>query len=407
MNYQKPKGTRDILPQTALKWQFMEEKAREVARLNNYGEIRTPTFEDSALYLRSVGDTSDIVSKEMYEFKDKAERNLALRPEGTAGVVRAVVENGILNEALPAKLYYFSNCFRYENTQKGRYREFSQFGLECFGAENPEADAELIIMVDKYLRSVGIQNSTLLLNSIGCPHCRAEFNKALRDFASKHTDEWCVDCKRRAVENPLRMLDCKKDSCQDILKNAPSILDYLCPECKEHFAKVQAVLLSAGVKFILDDRLVRGLDYYTKTVFEFVHEGFDGKTLTIAAGGRYDNLVEQIGGKSCPAIGVGIGLDRVVELVDESLMTKQGLLFVANMDDVEVSKIIPIATLLRNNGNKVEINLNNRSFKAQMKYANTIGAKYLIVVGQTELEQRQLKVKNLETGEYLNETIKF
>ena len=407
MNYQKPKGTRDILPQTALKWQFMEEKAREVARLNNYGEIRTPTFEDSALYLRSVGDTSDIVSKEMYEFKDKAERNLALRPEGTAGVVRAVVENGILNEALPAKLYYFSNCFRYENTQKGRYREFSQFGLECFGAENPEADAELIIMVDKYLRSVDIQNSTLLLNSIGCPHCRAEFNKALRDFASKYTDEWCVDCKRRAVENPLRMLDCKKDSCQDILKNAPSILDYLCPECKEHFAKVQAVLLSAGVKFILDDRLVRGLDYYTKTVFEFVHEGFDGKTLTIAAGGRYDNLVEQIGGKSCPAIGVGIGLDRVVELVDESLMTKQGLLFVANMDDVEVSKIIPIATLLRNNGNKVEINLNNRSFKAQMKYANTIGAKYLIVVGQTELEQRQLKVKNLETGEYLNETIKF
>lgn len=407
MNYQKPKGTRDILPQTARSWQFMESKARDIVRQYNYREIRTPTFEDSALYLRSVGDTSDIVSKEMYEFSDKADRHLALRPEGTAGVVRAVVENGILNEALPAKLYYFSNCFRYENTQKGRYREFSQFGLECFGAENPEADAELIILVGKFLNSVGIQNCKLLLNSIGCPECRKQYNAALREFANKHIDKLCGDCKRRAVENPLRMLDCKQEACQEIFKNAPSILDYLCDDCRAHFEKVQEILRQAGVEFNIDSKLVRGLDYYTKTVFEFTHDGFDGKTLTVAAGGRYDNLVEEIGGKPCPAIGVGIGLDRVVTLIDETLLPKTDMFYIANMDDVEVSSIMPIAAVLRNGGFNVEINLNKRSFKAQMKFANTIGAKYLIVVGQDEIKNRSLRVKNLESGEFLNETIKF
>ena len=405
MNYQKPKGTRDILPTETTVWQFMEETGRKIASLYNYREIRTPTFEDVSLYKRSVGDTSDIVSKEMYEFKDKGDRNLALRPEGTAGVVRAVVENGLLNAALPQKFYYFSNCFRYENTQKGRYREFNQFGLECFGADAPQADAELIILIDKYLRALGITDCTLLLNSIGCPECRAEYNKALRAFAEQYLDELCTDCKRRAVENPLRMLDCKVEKCQQVLHSAPSILDYLCPECLEHFTELQKLLKNAVVKFSINDRLVRGLDYYTKTVFEFEHSGFDGKKLTVAAGGRYDNLVSEIGGKPCAALGVGIGLDRVVHLVDRDLIEPSELYYIANTDNIDIEKIMPLAEKMRNQGKNVEINLANRSFKAQMKYANAINARYLIVVGQKELDDPQsIEIKDLLTGET---TLKF
>ncbi len=400
MNYQKPKGTRDILPVETTVWQFMEQTGRKIAGLYNYREIRTPTFEDVSLYKRSVGDTSDIVSKEMYEFKDKGDRSLALRPEGTAGVVRAVVENGLLNSALPQKFYYFSNCFRYENTQKGRYREFNQFGLECFGAEAPQADAELIILIDKYLRALGINDCTLLLNSIGCPECRAEYNKALRAFAEQHLDDLCFDCKRRAVENPLRMLDCKVEKCQEVLKSAPSILDYLCPECLAHFTELQKLLNNAGVKFSVNDRLVRGLDYYTKTVFEFEHSGFDGKKLTVAAGGRYDNLVGEIGGKPCAALGVGIGLDRVVHLVNTALVEPEELYYIANTDNINIEKIIPFAEKMRSQGKNVEINLANRSFKAQMKYANAINARYLIVVGQKELDDPQsIEIKDLLTGE--------
>ena len=406
MNYQKPKGTRDILPNEVNVWQFMEEKGREIAARYNYEEIRTPTFEDCSLYKRSVGDTSDIVSKEMYEFTDKGDRKLALRPEGTAGVVRAAVENGLLNNALPIKLFYFSNCFRYENTQKGRYREFSQFGLECFGADGSEADAELIILIDNYLRSLGINDAILLINSIGCPECRKNYNTALREFASKHYDNLCDDCKRRMNENPLRMLDCKNESCKQIFKNAPSILDYLCPECKEHFEKVKTLLSKAGVKFEIDAHLVRGLDYYTKTVFEFTHAGFDGKILTIAAGGRYDNLVAEIGGKPCSAIGVGIGLDRLKSLVSQNLISNAPLYYIANTDEVEIDNILLIAEKLRKNNYNVEMNLTNRSFKAQMKYANSINADYLIVIGKQEVLDGAAAVKNLKTGE-LQDKINF
>lgn len=407
MNYQKPKGTRDLLPADTRVWQFLEDTGRKIAGLYNYREIRTPTFEDVALYKRSVGDTSDIVSKEMYEFIDKGERHLALRPEGTAGVVRAVVENGMLNEALPQKLYYFSNCFRYENTQKGRYREFNQFGLECFGASNPEADAELIVLISNFLHALGIKDYNLLLNSIGCPECRAKYNEALREFASAHLDSLCGDCKRRANENPLRMLDCKVESCQNILKDAPSILDYLCDECRAHFEELRRLLNEQGVGFTVTPRLVRGLDYYTKTVFEFEHDGFDGKKLTIAAGGRYDNLVAEIGGKPCPALGVGIGLDRVVHLVDQSLAPNTPLYYIANTTEDVLPFVRELSKEYRNAGYSVETNLTARSFKAQMKYANAIGAKYLIVIGENEAKTREWQIKDLETGEILSSTANF
>ncbi len=407
MNYQKPKGTRDLLPADTRLWQFLESTGKRIASLYNYREIRTPTFEEASLYKRSVGDTSDIVSKEMYEFTDKGDRCLALRPEGTAGVVRAVVENGLLNDALPQKLYYFSNCFRYENTQKGRYREFNQFGLECFGAENPEADAELIVLIGEYLRALGVNKYTLLLNSIGCPECRARYNEALREFAASHIDSLCGDCQRRARENPLRMLDCKVESCQNVLKDAPSILDYLCDECKEHFEVLQRLLKAQGVVYQINPRLVRGLDYYTKTVFEFEHDGFDGKKLTIAAGGRYDNLVAEIGGKPCPALGVGIGLDRVVQLTDKALIPVAPLYYIANITESVMPFVIELAKEYRRAGYSIETNLTARSFKAQLKYANAIGAKYLIAIGENEEKLGEWQIKDLETGEIVSSAANF
>ncbi len=407
MEYKKPKGTRDILPDKIKLWQFMENNARNIAKTYNYNEIRTPTFEECSLYKRSVGDTSDIVSKEMYEFEDKGNRKMALRPEGTAGVVRAVVENGLLNSALPLKFYYFSNCFRYENTQKGRYREFSQLGFECFGTQSPETDAELIILIDKYLKSLGIKNSTLLLNSIGCPKCRAEYNKALQNYALKYESELCNDCKRRLKENPLRMLDCKQERCKQIFENAPTLIDYLCSDCKNHFETLKTILRNEKIEYKLDNHLVRGLDYYTKTVFEFEHDGFDNKKLTVAAGGRYDNLVEEIGGKSCSAVGVGIGLDRLVELVDITNIEQKPLYYILNTDDVELAKILPIAEILRNKGYNVEVNLAKRSVNAQQKYMNNINADYLIFIGKQELEKHYANIKDLKTREILDEKVTF
>ena len=406
MNYQKPKGTRDILPNNSVVWLFMEQKAREVATLYNYKQIRTPTFEDVSLFARSVGDSSDIVNKEMYQFKDKGDRNLALRPEGTAGVVRAIVENGLLNEALPLKVFYFANCFRYENPQAGRYREFEQFGVECFGTSSPCADVELILLAKSYLESLGILNSKLLINSIGCKTCRKEFNKAMRDFADNHKTELCADCLRRAEQNPMRMLDCKNENCQKVLKNAPKLSDYLCEECKAHFAEVCKLLDKFNINYQITNNLVRGLDYYTKTVFEFENIVGD-KTLTVCGGGRYDDLVQEIGGKECAALGFSCGLDRLEGLVDTKLINKTAITLIVNTGNVTLNDILPIAQKLRNLGKNVEINLLQRSFNAQLKYANKIGAEEIYIIGDEELKNKTITVKNMTTGEQITKNFDF
>ena len=394
---QKPKGTRDILPNVVTKWHFMEDTARKLAKQYNIDEIRTPTFENETLYNRSVGESSDIVTKEMYTFKDKADRKLALRPEGTAGVVRAFLENGLFNNAQPTKLFYIANNFRYENTQAGRFREFSQFGVEYFGSAEPSVDAEQIVLASKYLTLLGINDVELQINNIGCPQCRAEFNKALKEFAHAHKQDLCKDCNNRMDTNPLRMLDCKNEKCQAVFKDAPKLEQFLCDECKQHFDAVLGLLDARKIKYTLNTNLVRGLDYYTKTVFEFVAM-IDNKPLTVCGGGRYDGLVAEIGGNQVPACGFACGLDRLVCLIDDKMIGKKDLVYIANTPDVDISQVLAVAEILRSADICVETNLANRSFKAQMKYADKIGANKVVILGQKEIDTGEFVVKNLRLG---------
>ncbi len=396
--YQKPKGTRDILPKDIAKWQFIEKIIRDTVREFNIKEIRTPIFEDSSLFLRSVGETSDIVTKEMYIFDDRGGRQLALRPEGTAGVVRACVENGLFSNALPLKVWYMGNNFRYENPQAGRYREFTQFGIEYFGTSDPSADCETILVFKSVLDKLRITNYSLQINNIGCPECRKEYNQALRLFANQHENELCEDCKRRSKVNPLRMLDCKKASCQEILKRAPRLEDYLCDSCKSHFNRVISLLKSNGINFDINTQLVRGLDYYTKTVFEFVAD-IDGKSMAFGGGGRYDNLVGEIGNANIPACGFGMGLDRLVYLVDDALLAKNDLIYIANLGAVGMDKVLPLAQVLRSAGLSVETNISGRTFKSQMKYADKIGARFIVIIGDDEISNGVFTVRNLNTGQ--------
>ena len=394
---QKPKGTRDILPNVIRKWHFMEEMARKLAKQYNIDEIRTPTFENETLYNRSVGESSDIVTKEMYTFKDKGGRSLALRPEGTAGVVRAFLENGLFNNAQPTKVFYIANNFRYENTQAGRFREFSQFGVEYFGSQEPIVDAEQIIMASKYLAMLGVNNVELQINSIGCPKCRADFNSALREFAHAHKDELCQDCNKRMETNPLRMLDCKNEKCQMVLRQAPKLSDYLCDECKQHFKSVLSILDSRKIKYSINTNLVRGLDYYTKTVFEFVAM-LEDKPITVCGGGRYDKLVAEIGGNDVPACGFACGLDRLVYLIDDKMIAPKDFVYIANTPDVSITEVLAVAEVLRSADIAVETNLTNRSFKAQMKYADKICANKVVILGQKEIDSGEFVVKNLRLG---------
>lgn len=398
--YQKPKGTRDILPDISCRWQKMEQNARDFAGKFGYREIRTPIFEETSLFLRSVGESSDVVSKEMYTFEDKGGRSLTLRPEGTAGVVRAFVENGLFNETLPLKVFYIGNNFRYENPQAGRYREHTQFGCECFGVDTPLGDIELIELARSFITSLGVKDFKLHINSIGCPHCRARFNKALKEFAFNNKQQFCEDCNRRMETNPLRMLDCKVEKCQKILNAAPKLKDYFCEDCRNHFNEVIRLLNEYKIDYVLDENLVRGFDYYTKTVFEFVCNNIDGngKTLSIGGGGRYDNLVEEIGGKKVSCVGFGLGLDRIIMLMPE--IEKTGVdVYVMNVGRVTPTQIYPIARKLRENGIKVECNLISRSFKSNFKFAEKLNAKYLCIIGDEEVNTKKYTLKNYKTQE--------
>ncbi len=395
-----PKGTKDVLPQDSYKWQYVENVARDVAKLFNIKEIRTPTFEHTELFNRGVGETTDVVTKEMYTFKDKGDRSITLKPEGTAGVGRSYIENGLGNGALPAKMYYIIPAFRYERPQAGRLREFHQFGVEVYGASNAQTDAETILVADTLLKKLGL-NVKLCINSIGCPTCRAAYNQALKSFFEPHLGSLCNDCKTRFEKNPLRLLDCKEEGCKAINVNAPKILDYLCAECAEHFEEVKACLDTSGVEYEIDPRIVRGLDYYSRTVFEFVSTSI-GAQGTVCGGGRYDGLIEQLGGKPTPAVGFAAGIERLLMVMEASGVVipepVKPTVYLAGMDKDCRRKAFELASALRQNGVIAEVDLMDRSVKAQFKYADKIGAKYVAVIGGNELAEGRANVKCMADG---------
>ena len=395
-----PKGTKDVLPADSYKWQYVESTAREIAANFNLQEIRTPTFEHTELFQRGVGDTTDIVTKEMYTFRDKGDRSITLKPEGTAGAVRSFIESGLANGVLPAKLYYITPAFRYERPQAGRLREFHQFGVEIFGSKSAQTDAEAIVMADTLLKKLGLQVK-LYINSIGCPTCRASYNKALKEFFAPKLDELCYDCKTRFEKNPLRLLDCKEENCKKINAGAPSILEHLCQDCSAHFESLKTCLNLAGVAYEIDPRIVRGLDYYTRSVFEFVSTSI-GAQGTVCAGGRYDGLIEQLGGNPMPAVGFAAGIERLLIVMEQTGVQipepKKPTVYLAGMDEVCRQKAFALAIALRNKGVFAEIDHMERSIKAQFKYADKLGAKYVAVLGGNELAEGEVNVKNMSDG---------
>ncbi len=396
------KGTKDILPAEIYKNQYIESTAIDVAERFGFKEIRTPVFEHTELFQRGVGDTTDVVQKEMYTFDDKGGRSITLRPEGTAGAARSFLENGLSNETLPQKVCYITSCYRYEKPQSGRLREFHQFGVECFGADSPLADAEIISLADTYFKELGVKGLSLEINSIGCPTCRAEYHKALKAYFEGRKDELCDTCKDRLERNPMRILDCKSPVCSEIATGAPVVLDYLCDECKAHFEKVKAYLNALNIEFTVNPRIVRGLDYYTKTVFEFVSNSI-GAQGTVCGGGRYDGLIEELGGQKTPSLGFGLGLERLLLLMEaqgcEFPKEEKPDLFIAAMGEKAQLKAVEIAKDMRDEGFTCLYDINGRGLRAQMKYANKLGAKYTVVLGEDEVSGGIAKLKNMESGE--------
>lgn len=398
----KIKGTEDVLPKDSYRWQFVEDVMRKESAAYGFKEIRTPVFEHTELFARGVGQTTDVVQKEMYTFDTKGGESVTLRPEGTAGAARAVLEHGLVNDSLPIKASYFVSCYRYEKPQAGRLREFHQFGLECYGTQSPAADAELICAAQSIFDRLGIKQLRLEINSIGCPTCRAEYHKALKEYFYGYKDELCETCNSRLEKNPMRILDCKSPVCSKIAQGAPKITDYLCDECKEHFASVQKYLDAAGVEYTVNPTIVRGLDYYTKTVFEFVTD-FIGAQGTVCGGGRYDGLIEELGGKHLPSLGFAMGIERLLMLMD-----KQGIeipkpstcdLYIAVMGEKASLKSFEIIKAVRSCGLIAETDVVGRGLRAQMKYADKIGAKFSMVLGDNEIEQGKAVIKNMSSGE--------
>ena len=399
------KGTKDVLPSEVYKNQYIESTCLTVAENFGYKEMRTPVFEHTELFQRGVGDTTDVVQKEMYTFDDKGGRSITLRPEGTAGAARSFLENGLSNEALPQKICYLTSCYRYEKPQAGRLREFHQFGIECFGATSPLADAEMIALAKQIFDELGVKDLHLELNSIGCPTCRAEYHKALKEYFASRVDELCDTCRDRLDRNPMRILDCKSPVCSEIAKDAPVVLDYLCDECKENFEKTKSYLDAMNIEYIVNPQIVRGLDYYTKTVFEFVADSI-GAQGTVCGGGRYDGLIEELGGQHTPSLGFGMGLERL-----QLVMEAQGCefpepsrpdLFIVAMGDKATLKAVEIAKDMRDEGYSVVYDLNGRSLRAQMKYADKINAKYNVVIGDNEVDTKSAVLKDMATGEQSN-----
>ena len=401
--YRAPRGTQDILPSQSYKWRFLEDLVTEVSSLYGFKQIRFPTFEHTELFTRSVGDTTDVVQKEMYTFTvNGTERSITLRPEGTAGTMRAVLERGLLNEALPLKLSYITSCFRYEKPQAGRLREFHQFGVEMIGSASPAADAQIIAVADEIFRTLGIRGLELQINSIGCPECRAKYHAALKAYFEGYREELCETCLTRLEKNPMRILDCKSPVCSKIAADAPVMLDYLCDDCKNHFEELKQRLTGMGIGYAVNPKIVRGLDYYTKTVFEFVSNDL-GAQSTVCGGGRYDGLIEQLGGPKTPGLGFAMGLERLLLVLEAQKIDfpeeRRCELYIANIGEEAGRKAGELTNSLRQEGFYVECDTMDRSLKAQMKYADKIGARMSMVLGEDELKNGSARVKNMETGE--------
>lgn len=400
VNIKRPNGTEDVLPKNIHKWLTIEKIARETAESFGFEEIRIPTFENTDLFLRSVGETTDVVQKEMYTVMAK-ETKFTLRPEGTAGTIRAMLQNGLLNEAMPQRVFYILSCFRHERPQAGRLREFHQFGVEMAGSASPCADAEVISLAKTILDRLGIKNIELYINSIGCPECRKKYHDSLRNYFEKRKDELCETCQSRLEKNPMRILDCKSPICSEIAKDAPLIFDYLCDECREHFEKLQKYLTKLGLEYKINPKIVRGLDYYTKTVFEFVTTEI-GAQGTVCGGGRYDGLIEQLGGQSVPALGFAMGIERLLLVMEKQqcdyLMPKRCDIYFATMGEAALEKAMLLAKNLREYGYRAEYDVIGRGIKAQMKYANKIGALFTMVIGDNELNEGTAKLRDMESG---------
>ncbi len=399
-----PRGTKDVLPEESRAWQILEEKLRSLAHRFGFREIRFPTFEDVALFDRGVGDTTDDVQEEMYDFYDKGDRHIALRPEGTASVVRAFIEHSLHAKGLPLKVYYIAPNFRYEKPQAGRLREHHQFGVECFGAYDASADAEVISLGATLLRELGITDTTLHLNSCGCKECRKEYHAALKKYFETRKGELCDTCNDRLDRNPMRILDCKSDICKSIAKDAPKITDYLCDECRAHFDKLRSYLDATGIEYELDPMLVRGLDYYTNTVFEFV-SGSLGAQSTVLGGGRYNGLVATLGGPETAGLGFGCGIERLLLTLEaEGKLPSDRLVpdvFIAYAEERAESVSNSLVYELRSLGVSAERDTTGRSLKAQMKYAGKIGARYSAVIGGSEIDNGKITLKNMDSGEQI------
>ena len=399
---QKIKGTMDILPNETPLFRYIEGVMREEAEKYGYGEIRTPTFENTELFVRGVGDTTDVVQKEMYTFADRDEnRSISLRPEGTASVVRAIIENGKCSDPMPLKYYYIISCFRHEKPQAGRSREFFQFGTEMFGSESPAADATAIALASSVLKRLGLTNVTLHLNSIGCKNCRPDYRNALVDHFGCQKDKLCDTCKSRLEKNPLRLLDCKNPDCAKIAATAPKTVDHLCDECEGKFKMLCQALDAMKIDYVVDSSIVRGLDYYTGAVFEFIAEGI-GAQSTVCGGGRYDGLVESLGGPKLSGIGFGMGITRLIlamkelGIADVEIPTPD--LYIAALGERATVEALAITERLRREGRYVECDIVGRSLKAQMKYANKIGAKYTLIIGDSEIDAGRAQLKNMSDG---------
>jgi len=399
MEIKRLKGTYDILPGRIEEWQYVENVAKNIFNKYDFEEMRVPVIENVDLFARSSGETSDVVKKEMYTFEDKGGRKIALRPEGTAGIIRAYIENGMASMPSPLKVCYRMPMYRYDNVQKGRQREFNQIGCELLGSKSYEADVEIVELIEDLLNALNIKNFKLEVNSIGCKEDRAKYREALRNFVKPNLDKYCDDCKVRYEKNPLRILDCKVEKDKEMNEGAPEITDYLCDDCKAHFENFKKMLTSLGIEFTVNSRIVRGLDYYTKTVFEFTSNE-DG--LAILGGGRYDDLIQELGGVSTPAVGFAIGEERLLSLFEDCNEGKEFKnnpdLFIAYIGENANVYATKLARKLRDEGIKVEKDIMERSLKAQLKFADKKGAKFVVTIGDDEIASGKCKIKNMETG---------
>ncbi len=398
-----PRGTKDITPKDVYKWDYIEKKFREICALYGYEEIRTPIFEHTEVFSRSVGDTTDVVQKEMYTFTDRGDRQLSLKPEGTAGVIRSFIENKMYADTQPTKLYYITPCFRYERPQAGRQRQFHQFGIEVLGSDGPSVDAEVISLAVQFFNEMGLNNLSVNINSVGCPTCREEYNRKLKEYLDQKVDVLCETCLERKDKNPMRVIDCKNPHCKENLQDIPFMIDHLCEDCKDHFDKLQTYLKEMDINYVVDKTIVRGLDYYKKTAFEIISNDI-GSQSTVCGGGRYDGLVEMLGGpKGISGIGFALGAERLLLTLENNNIEienpKSTDIYIATIGDAAKTKSFKLIKDLRTNHISADNDHLDKSLKAQFKYSDKLNAKYTVVIGDDELANDTATLKNMKTSE--------